>query len=87
MSKPKKIKTIKKKYTFNMAKKVYACESIPVADAYKCLSKAYALNKFFKDDLYYEYAQKCLKIAQDYFPPPSPKLIPYQACLSKLKIF
>ncbi|RNA35651.1 Amyloid -binding 2, partial [Brachionus plicatilis] len=68
-------------YAFNMAKKVYACESMPVADAYKCLSKAYALNKFFKDDLYYEYAQKCLRIAMDYFAAPSPRLISYQACL------
>lgn len=65
-----------------MAKKVYACESIAVADAYKCLSKAYALNKHFKDDLYYDYAQKCLRIAQDFFSESSPRLIPYQACLS-----
>ncbi|CAF0994687.1 unnamed protein product [Brachionus calyciflorus] len=68
-------------YTLNMTKKVYACETVQVADAFKCLSKAYALNKNFKDNLYYEYAQKCLKIAQEYFTQDSPRLVPFQACL------
>ena len=58
-----------------------------IADTYRVLSKALILNKFFKDDLYYEYVLKALKIAKDYYSPDSPKLIPYQISLSTFKDF
>ena len=60
---------------------------MPVADAYKFLSKALTSNKLFKDNLYYEYAQRAFKIAIENFPQQSPKLISYQISLGDFLIF
>jgi len=71
------------KYTFNLAKRVYGFDAVPVADAYKFLSKALTSNKCFKDNLYYEYAQRAFKIAIENYPSQSPKLIGYQISLGE----
>jgi hypothetical protein len=46
-----------------LAKKVYGCNCLAIADAYRSLSKALTVNKYFKEDIYFDYAQKSLKIA------------------------
>lgn len=53
------------KYTLGLAKKVYGCNCLPLADSYRSLSKALTVNKYFKEDIYFEYAQKSLKIANE----------------------
>ena len=62
----------------NLARKVFGFDSIEVAEAYKSLSKAFTINKIFKEGLFYEYAFKAFKIASTFYEPHSPKLIPYQ---------
>ena len=48
-----------------LAKKVFGCNCLPLSDAYRSLSKALIVNKYFKEDIYFEYAQKSLKIANE----------------------
>lgn len=48
-----------------MAKKVYGCNCLALADAYRSLSKALIVNKYFKEDVYFEYSQKALKISNE----------------------
>ena len=62
----------------NLAKRVFGFDSIQVAEAYRNLSKAFTINKIFKEGVYYEYAFKAFKIASKYYPTNSPKLIPFQ---------
>jgi hypothetical protein len=69
-----------------MAKKVYGFDSIAVADAYKACSKAYTLNKAFSSPHFFDFAQKANKIATEFYPTNSPKLISYEICFSNLKL-
>ena len=72
----------------NLAKRVFGFDSIQVGEAYKNLSKAFTINKIFKEGVFYEYAFKAYKIASKYYPPGSPKLISYQLNLgTKSKFF
>jgi hypothetical protein len=40
----------------------------------------------FSNEHYFEYAQKCLKIATEFYATNNPKLIPYELCFGE-KIF
>ena len=71
------------KYTLKLAKKVYGFDAIAVADAYKVLSKALTINKVFNNGLYFEYAQKSMKIASEFYSTNNPKLIVYEISLGK----
>ncbi len=75
-----------KKYTLKLAKKVYAFDSIAVADAYKLCSKALTINKLFSSTQYFEYAQKALKIASEFYASNNPKLMNYEICFGNESI-
>lgn len=65
-----------------MAKKVFGFDSIEIADANRALSKALIINKMFRDEIYYDCAQRAFKIARDVYRNNSAKLIAYKISLS-----